>query len=89
MWMESLFWHEKFLAGGSAISVLVEWVVKIDLLANPLANELTYQPSPTHWPRTPTSWPTPYNWRVGYNSFNPWPPGRNREKSLGHVTLRP
>ena len=22
----------------------------------------------TRWPRTPICWPTPYNWRVGYNS---------------------
>ena len=36
--------HEKFLAGGSAIFVLGEWVVKIDLLAN----------RSTHWP---VGWP--------------------------------
>ncbi len=35
--MESLYGHEKFLAGGLAIFVLGEWVVKIDLLANRLA----------------------------------------------------
>ena len=46
--MESLYGHEKFLAGGSAIFVLGKWVVKIDLLAN----------RSTHWPRTPICWPT-------------------------------
>ena len=56
--MESLYGHEKFLADGSAIFVLGEWVVKIDLLANRL----------TCWPRTPICWPTRYNWRVGYNT---------------------
>ena len=35
-----LYGHEEFLAGGSAIFVLGEWVVKIDLLAN----------RSTHWP---------------------------------------
>ena len=49
---------------------------------NPLASGMTYLPSPTHWPKNLdllanrlTRWPTPYNWRVGYNTctgFIPW-----------------
>ncbi len=43
--------HEKFLAGGSTIFVLGEWVVKIDLLANRSTHwPVGYSPSPTHWP---------------------------------------
>ncbi len=59
--MESLYGHEKFLAGWSAMFVLGEWVVKIDLLANRSTHwpvGLTYSPSSTHWPITPTCWPT-------------------------------
>ena len=61
MWMESLYGHEKFLAGGSAIFVLGEWVVKIDLLTNIgrligqwadlfTKSNSAYSPNPTHWP---------------------------------------
>ena len=36
MWMESEYGRGRFLASGSEKSVLDEWVVKIDLLANTL-----------------------------------------------------
>ena len=57
-WSLSTGVEGKYLAGGSAIFVLDEWVAKIDLLAK--NSDLLANGS--------TLWPTPYNWRMGYNT---------------------
>ena len=93
MWMESLYgvramkssWRVGqqflFLVNGSSCwptgQPIGQWV---DLFtkSNPLANGLTC------WPRTPTRWPTPYNWRVGYNSS---PAKRPVERHRGHPAV--